>query len=88
MKKNCSGPTKEQPRLDKNLLYRHDKPNKPTKERPLSFALFESPFTSVSTVNRGQPSLVSQVFNEIPPASSKNLLKFDTGRYVSNGCKH
>jgi hypothetical protein len=24
-------------------LYRHDKPNKPTKEGPLSFVLFESP---------------------------------------------
>jgi hypothetical protein len=37
----------------------HGKPNKPTKEGPLSFVLFESPFTSVSTVSRGHPSLVS-----------------------------
>ncbi len=36
-----------------------DKPNEPTKRRPLSFVLFESPFTSVSTVSRGYPSLVS-----------------------------
>jgi hypothetical protein len=42
----------------KNLLYRHDKPNEPTKEGPLSFVLFESPFTSISTVSSGQPSLV------------------------------
>jgi hypothetical protein len=49
----------EQPRQNKNLLYRHDKPNEPTKKGPLSFVLFESPFTSVSTVSRGRPSLVS-----------------------------
>jgi hypothetical protein len=49
----------EQPRQNKNLLYQHDKPNEPTKKRSLSFVLFESPFTSVSTVSRGQPSLVS-----------------------------
>jgi hypothetical protein len=30
----------------------------PTKEGALSFVLFESPFTSVSTVSRGYPSLV------------------------------
>jgi hypothetical protein len=48
-----------QPRLNKNLLYRHDKPNEPTKEGPLLIVLFESPFTSVSTVSRGHPSLVS-----------------------------
>jgi hypothetical protein len=33
--KICTGPTIEQPRQDKNLLYRHDKPNKPTKEGTL-----------------------------------------------------
>jgi hypothetical protein len=31
----------------------------PTKEKPFSFVLFESPFTSVSTVSRGHPSPVS-----------------------------
>jgi hypothetical protein len=36
-----------------------DKPNKPTKKGSLSFVLFESPFTSVSIVSRGHPSLVS-----------------------------
>jgi hypothetical protein len=51
----------EQPRKDKNLLYRHDKANEPTKAGPLSFVLFESPFTSVSTVSRGHPSLVSLI---------------------------
>ncbi len=50
----------EQPRQGKNILYRHGKPNKPTNEEPLSFVLFESPFTSVSTVSMGQPlSIVS-----------------------------
>jgi hypothetical protein len=32
---------------------RHGKPNEPTKEGHLLFVLFESPFTSVSTVSRG-----------------------------------
>jgi hypothetical protein len=43
----------EQPRHDKNLMYRHDEPNEPTKEGPLSFVFFESPFASVLTVRRG-----------------------------------
>jgi hypothetical protein len=47
----------EQPRQDKNLLYRHDDLNEPIKEGPLSFVLFESPFDSVLTASRG--SLVS-----------------------------
>jgi hypothetical protein len=51
----------EQTRLTKNLFYRHDKPNEPTKEVPLSFVLFESPFISISKVSRGNPSLVSLV---------------------------
>jgi hypothetical protein len=51
----------EQPRQGKSLLYRHGKPNEPTKEVPLSFVLFESPFTSMSTVSKGHPSLVSLV---------------------------
>jgi hypothetical protein len=46
-------------RQDKNLLYQHDKSNNPTKEWSLSYVLFESPVTSVSTVSRGQPSLFS-----------------------------
>ncbi len=49
----------EQLRQNENLLYQHDKPNEPTKEGPLSFVLFELPFTWVSTVSRGHPSLVS-----------------------------
>jgi hypothetical protein len=48
----------EQPKQDKNLLYRHDEPNKPTKDS--SFVFHKSPFDSVSTVSRGNPSLVSQ----------------------------
>jgi hypothetical protein len=49
----------ELPRRDNNPLYGHDKPIEPTKEEPLSFVLFESPFPSVSTVSRGHPSLAS-----------------------------
>jgi len=45
----------EQPGQNKNILYRHDKPNEPTKEGTISFVLFDSPFTSVSTVSRGTP---------------------------------
>ncbi len=41
----------EQPRQNKNLLYEHNKPNEPTKEGPLSFVLFESPFTSAEAVD-------------------------------------
>jgi hypothetical protein len=41
-------------------MYQHDKPNEPTKEGHLSFVFFEFPFTSVSTVSRGHPSLVSR----------------------------
>ncbi len=48
----------EQSTQDKNLMYRHKKPNKPTKDGPLSYVLLESPFASVSTV-RGHRSLVS-----------------------------
>ncbi len=49
----------ERPRQNKILLYWHDKPNEPTKEEPLTFVLFESPFTSLSTVSRGHSCLVS-----------------------------
>jgi hypothetical protein len=52
-----------QPRRDTNLLYRHDKPNEPNKEGPLSFVVLslKSPFTSVSTVSSAHPSLFSLV---------------------------
>jgi hypothetical protein len=40
---------------NKNILYRHNKPNKPIKQGPLSVVLFESPFTSLSTSQKGQP---------------------------------
>jgi hypothetical protein len=46
---------------EQNLLYRHYKPNEPTKKEPLSFVLLESPFTSVSIVSMGHPSLISLV---------------------------
>ncbi len=71
----------EQPRQDKNLLYQQDQPNEPTKERPLSFVLFESPFTPVPTVSRCHPSLVSLVhtmdkITYLHPQRSKKLQNF------------
>jgi hypothetical protein len=42
----------EQTRQDENLLNRQGESNELTKEGPLSFVLFESPFTSVSKVSR------------------------------------
>jgi hypothetical protein len=48
----------EQPRQNKNLLYRQDKSNEPNTEGPLSFVLFEPPFTSISIISKGHPSLV------------------------------
>jgi hypothetical protein len=48
-------------RQAKNLLYRHEEPNESTNEGSLSFVLFESPFTTVSTVSRGHLSLFSLV---------------------------
>jgi|LakMenEpi03Aug12_release.lakeMendotaPanAssembly.Ray.scaffolds.fasta_scaffold618370_1 hypothetical protein len=55
----CTRLTRAAKGRDKNLLYRHDKANEPTKEEPISYVLQKSPFASVSTVSRGQPSLVS-----------------------------
>ncbi len=57
----------EQPRLNKTLLYRHDKPNEPTKEGPLSVVPFESPFTLITTVSWGNPPLVFLVSSYINP---------------------
>jgi hypothetical protein len=56
----------EQPRLNKSLLYQHDKPKESTKEGlPPSFVLFESPSTSVSTVSGSHPSLISLLHHGI-----------------------
>jgi hypothetical protein len=49
----------EQPRRKKNLKFRHDKPNEPTNEGPLSFALIESPFSSISKASRVHHALLS-----------------------------
>jgi hypothetical protein len=46
------------PKAEKNSCIGRDKPNETTKEGPLSFVFFESPFTSVSTVSRGYPALL------------------------------
>ncbi len=50
----------EQPRLNKKYLVpsRQAQSNKES-QGPLSYVLFDSPFTSVSTVSRGHPSQVS-----------------------------
>jgi hypothetical protein len=56
-------------------LYRNNEPNEPAKEGPLSFALFESPFTSISTVNRGHPSLVSLVETITTTTNGKSEIK-------------
>jgi hypothetical protein len=46
-------------------LYRHDEAiSKPTKEGPLSYVLFESPFTPVSTASKGHPSLVTPAVDD------------------------
>jgi hypothetical protein len=60
----CTGPTRAA-RLNKNLVYRQDKPNESTKEVPLLFVLFESPFTLVSSVSRCHTSLVSLVLGAV-----------------------
>jgi hypothetical protein len=56
----------ELPRQDKNLLYRHNEPNEPTREGLLSYmystVLLVPPFASLSTVSRGRPSLVSLIY--------------------------
>jgi hypothetical protein len=62
-KKNILYWADERPWQNKNLLYRHGKPNESTKKEPVSFVLFESPFTSVSTVSRVHCSLLSLVKN-------------------------
>ncbi len=54
-------------RLNKNLLYRHDKPNEPTKDRPLSFQsagatlLYSLWFCLYSSIMRSGPYVVSHV---------------------------
>jgi hypothetical protein len=72
----CAGPTRAV-KAEQNLLYRHDKPNEPSREGPLSSVLFESPFTSVSTFSRGHPSLVSMFWTH------KSIYSFQ--KYI---CRH
>jgi hypothetical protein len=57
----CTRQAIEQPRLNKNLFYnvQAQQAQRTNQERTLSNVLFKSPFTSVSTVSRGHPSLVS-----------------------------
>ncbi len=70
----------EQPRQDKNLLYRHNEPNELTKEGPLSFVPFGSPIASVSTVSRGHQSLVSLIMRYTVSAGSAILPPRDTNQ--------
>ncbi len=76
----------EQPRQDKNLLYWHDKPSKPSKEGPLLFVLFESPLPSVSSVSRGHPSLVSVIlpFIKLSNCKCKNNLNIHLFNYFNS----
>jgi hypothetical protein len=67
----------EQPRQDKNLLYRHHEPIEPTKEGLHSYILLDSPFASASTVSRGHPTLVSLV----APCHNYSYLSFSSGRW-------
>jgi hypothetical protein len=52
-------------------------PTEPTKEGTLSFVLFESPFTSVSTVSRGHLSLVSLIGTETNRDKSHHIDKIN-----------
>ncbi len=54
------------PRQDKSLFYRYYEPNEP--RTPFICTLWVPPFTSVSTVSRGHPSLVSLVPTEGRPS--------------------
>jgi hypothetical protein len=45
-------------------LYWHDKPNEPIRDGPLSFVLFESPFSSVSTLSQQGPPFSSLSSND------------------------
>jgi hypothetical protein len=54
----CTGQTRAAKAGQKSLVLAR-RANEQTKEKPLSFALFESPFASVSKVSRGHPSIVS-----------------------------
>jgi hypothetical protein len=61
----------EQPRQNKNLLYRHymPLPNEPTREGPLLSVLFEPPFPSVSNSEQGPPlSSLSGPLTLSPPS--------------------
>jgi hypothetical protein len=46
-------------KVEHKSLVPANKPNEPTKGGPLSFLLFEPPFTSVPTVRWGYPTLQS-----------------------------
>jgi hypothetical protein len=52
----------EQPWQTKNLFYRHNKQNEPTKKETLSFVLFESSFNSQQGPPPSLGSLVVTVF--------------------------
>ncbi len=69
----------EQTKAGQKYLYQHDEPDELTKDEQLSFVRFESPFTSVSTVSRGHPSLaflrytVKQFYAILHVYSNENL---------------
>ncbi len=65
-KKICTEPTGAA-MAEKNLLYRHDKPNEPANGRTPFICTLWVPFTSVSTVSRGYHSIVSLVYARKKP---------------------
>jgi hypothetical protein len=55
----CTGPTRAAKTEQKSFVQAWRVQPHPTKDGSLSFVLFESPFTSVSTIRMGHPYLVS-----------------------------
>ncbi len=73
----------EQPRQDKNLLYRHEEPNEPTKR--ISFiCILESLFASVSTVSRGHPSTLYSLSGPILRASPQRSHRLEDRPWSSS----
>jgi hypothetical protein len=70
-------------------MYRHEEPNpnEPSKEGPLSFVLFESPFASVSKVSRGHPfgyprGIKMKNRSKLKKSLHRKILKFTVNIFV------
>ncbi len=68
----CTGPTRAAKTGQKSLVPALYKPNEPTKEETLSFVLFESKFSSVSTVSQQGPPF--SMYCSLP---GRNLVKMN-----------